>query len=771
MTRLVRSKIEVEGRMYDHFAIVEGREPQRWQRDAELRIVGKGEPRIDGPDRVTGRAIYTYDVQLPGMLYARVLRSPHPHARIKRIDVSRAAALPGVRVVISHLNAPMIPWTNDTLLFDPVVRFAGDEVAAVAADDEYIAEDAIRLIDVDYDVQPFVVDGEEALHPEAPRVHPTGNLVGGQPKVYERGDVQRGFAEADVVVEDTFQTQAALHNCLEPHGAVALWEGDHLTIWESTQHVYGVREQLAQIFDLPLDKVRAICWYMGGGFGSKQYTGKWSVIAALLARQAQRPVHLMLNRREENLASGYRASTTQRLKLGAKHDGTLTAIDLVATSPIGAYGNHAKAIGMHAQVMYACPNVRTEIRGVFTNVGEARSFRGPGATEGAFPFESLMDVLAERLGMDPVEIRLKNYATTEPSSGQPYSAKHLDECLRKGAEMIGWTGKRKAIRIDGTKRRAIGMACQTWGGGGGPPAFAWVKLNQDGTAEVLLGGQDIGTGTKTVFAQIAAEELGIGLDQVVVNLGDSACGPYAPVSWGSMTVSSVGPAVRQAAADARDQLRELAAEFLNAPFDQVEIRDGGICVRGESQPRMRIGDLTGWIGPFTILGKGGRGPNEPCVAVRTFGAQFAEVEVDTATGEVTVLRMVTVHDIGRVVNPQGAANQAEGAIVQGIGYGLTEQRIIDLQTGIVLNPNLEDYLVPTALDVPAIEHAFVGDPDQHANNLGAKGIGEPALIPTAPAIANAIARALGIRFLSIPITRSKILDAIRAADSSRRAAL
>jgi xanthine dehydrogenase YagR molybdenum-binding subunit len=292
-------------------------------------------------------------------------------------------------------------------------------------------------------------------------------------------------------------------------------------------------------------------------------------------------------------------------------------------------------------------------------------------------------------------------------------------------------------------------------------------LNPDGTAAVIVGSQDIGTGTKTVFAQIAAEELGMPLERVTVRLGDSATGPYAPVSWGSMTVSSVGPAIRQAAADARQQLCEIAAGLLDVPADQVAIRDGSVYLRNESQPRLKVSDIIGRIDQFTVLGKGARGPNPGDVQLRTFGAQFAEVEVDTLTGDVRVLRVVTVHDIGRVMNPLGAGGQCEGAVIQGIGYALTETRVVDQTTGIVLNANLEDYLVPTALDVPAIDHAFVGPPDERANNLGAKGLGEPSLIPTAPAIANAIARAIGVRFRSLPITRDKILEAIRVTGGSQ----
>ena len=766
MTRLAKSKVEIEGRTYERAVVVEDPEPPPWPADAQLRVVGRGEPRVDGPERVSGRATYTFDVQLPGMLYARILRSPHPHARIRRLDASRAEELPGVRAVISHLSAPQIDWSNGRPVLDRIVRFVGEEVAAVAADDPDIAVEALDLIEVEYDVLPFVVDAEAALDPESPKVHPGGNLAGGGPRISERGDVERAFADAEVIVEATFRTQPALHNCLETHGAVAAWDGDRLTVWESTQYVHGVRETLAQALDLPPQNVRVICEYMGGGFGSKGHTGRWSILAALLARQSGRPVHLMLSRDEENLGTGNRHPTVQRLKIGAMRDGSLVAIDLVATVAIGAYGWGAAEIEGPAQSLYACPNVRTEVRSVFTNTGPSSAFRAPGYVEGAFPLESVMDEIAIQVGLDPLEIRLRNYAIADPASGQPYSAKHLDECYRKGAEMIGWRSDRP-VKRSGTKRRALGMASQIWGGGGGPPAYAWVRLNPDGAAEVILGCQDIGTGTRTAFAQIAAEELGLPLDQVTVRMGDSATGPYGPASWGSQTVASVGPAVRQAAADAREQYRAVVAGLLDVPTDQVEVRDGSIHVRGESSPRLRVGDVAGRVDEFTILGKGARGPNPPGVDLRTFGAQFAEVEVDILTGDVRVLRIVAVHDFGRVVNPLGAGSQIEGGVIQGVGYALTEGRVVDERTGDVLNPNLEDYLVPTSLDAPAIDHATIDRPDERANSLGAKGLGEPPIIPTAPAIANAIARAIGVRFLSLPIDRAKVLAGLRAAADAR----
>ncbi len=760
MAKLVRSKVEIEGTIYEELALVEGEEIAPWGDIARLSYVGKPIQKVDSVERVSGRATYTTDILLPGMLYGKAIRSAHPHARIRKIDTSRAEALEGMRAVITHLNTPRIEWQNESPLLDNVARYAGEEIGAVAADTEEIAEDALRLIDVEYEPLPFVVDGEEALKPGAPQVHAGGNLVGGRPRVYQRGDLTRGFAESDIVVEHEYRTQCQVHNPMEPHGYVASWDGDSLTLWESTQSIANVREEAAEAFGLPLSKVRVICEYMGGGFGSKQTARKGTFLTALLAKEAGRPVKLILDRREDMLCTGNRQPTVQRLKIGARKDGTLMAIDLNATVAIGAYGTYPMPVDGPAQTLYLCPNVRTEVRTAFTNTGPHCAFRGPGYAEGSFALETLLDEIADSLGIDPYDIRAKNYADKDQVMGQPYSAKRLDQCYRKAAEMVGWKPRGGATKEE-SKVRAWGMASQIWGGGGGPPAYAWVKINTDATVEIIIGGQDIGTGTKTVFAQIAAEELKMDLEMVRVHLGDTQGTPYAPVSSGSRTTPSVGPAVRSAARDARMQLLEIVASYVDAPIREVDIRNGNIYIADEPSPRKNLKDLAEEVGELNIVGRGSRGPNKQGLDLRTFGAQFAEVEVDTTTGKVRVNQIVTVHDSGLIINPLGAGGQLEGGVVQGVGFALTEERIIDARSGIVLNPTLEDYRVPTAMDSPPVDYAFVSIPDEAANNLGAKGLGEPPLIPTAPAIANAIARATGVRIRSLPITSGEVLEGLR----------
>ncbi len=755
MSKVIQTKVEFEGRIQEELTVAEGEGIPPWPEDASLSHVGRKATRLDGAERVSGRAVYTADVQLPGMLWGKILRSPYPHARIKKMDVRRAEEMPGVWSVLTPGNIPRIPfYGGQTLLLDETVRFAGEEVACVIADEEERAEDALQEISVEYEILPFVLDPKEALLPGAPQIHSTGNLLRGAPDVYERGNAERGFAEAEVILEEVFRTPTALHNAMETHGSVALWEGDHLIVWDSTQHIFGVRAQLAQLLNIPLHKVRVIKHYMGGGFGSKNSMGRYTLLAALGAKRTGRPVKIILDRHEENLAAGNRPACIQSLKIGSRRDGTLTAILLRAYSACGAYALIPPAVGGPVRQLYSCPHVRTEQYAVFTNTGPLSAFRGPGYVEGTFALESIIDELAAKLGMDSLELRLKNYTEMNQITGQPYSTKGLREAYQRGAREIGWAQRLKEGK--GLKKRGFGMASQIWGGSGGPPAYAWVKINPDGSGVVTSGTQDLGTGTKTVLAQIAAEELGIPLDRISVEIGDTQMYPYAPISAGSMTLPSVGPAVRSAAHDAKKQLLEIAAQLLRVPEEGLEVRDGYLQGPEQKQPVL-LKDMLASLRNFMIVGRGARSPNPEGVHVNTFGAQFVELEVDTQTGEVSIVRLVAVHDSGRVINPLTISSQIEGGLIQGVGFGLLEKRAVDAKTGIVLNANLEDYRLLTCQDFPEMVSYMVDRPDLRANNLGSKGVGEPPIIPTAPAVANAVADALKTRIRELPITREKIL--------------
>jgi xanthine dehydrogenase YagR molybdenum-binding subunit len=760
--KVVKTRTEFEGNFYEQYVVIEGEQLAPWAGEEKLEHVGKSVPRVDGAERVTGHAKYTYDILLPGMLYARFLRSPYPHARIKSIDTRAAEKLHGVRCILTHQNIPKIPLRmGQHLLLEPTVRYAGDEVAFVVADDEDIAEDALELIDVEFEELPFVIDPEEATQPNAPYIYPNGNLLNGKPEEYLRGDIEQGFLDAEVAIEARFTTQAALHNSLETHGSVCAWEGDSLSVWDSTQHIYGVRAGVAQALGLPLHKVRVIKKYMGGGFGSKNGAGKYTLLAALAAKKLSRPVKAMLTRKEENLAAGNRNNTIQYIKLGAKRDGAMTAVSLRSYAGIGAYSLWGTSIAGPAKQLYACPNIKTVQYAVFTNTGPMAAFRAPGYVEGTFSFEQAMDMLAAKLGMDPLELRLKNYLDVNPMNGLPYSTKGLREAYERGAKLVGWQDRAAKKSRSGSQRRGLGMASQIWGGSGGPPAYALCKINNDGSATVSTGTQDIGTGTKTVLAQIAAEELGFSMARVGVEIGDTQDGVYSPLSAGSMTLPSVGPAVRVAANDAKEQLLNIAAQVLEKSREQLHIKDGQIHMAGLEKPVELKEVLAMKLQNFMVVGKGARGPNPEKYSVNTFGAQFADVTVDIETGEITVNKIVAVHESGRVINPLTIGSQIEGGVIQGLGFALTEERVMDRSSGVVLNPNLEEYKVPTAFDVPPIEHEMIDKADPYANNLGAKGVGEPPIVPTAAAIANAIYDAIGVHLTDSPITRDKILKALK----------
>ncbi len=693
-----------------------------------------------------------------------MLRSPHPHARIARIDTGGAERASGVRVVLHAGNTPRIPWYNGkSWLFDPELRYVGDEVAAIIAESAEAARDAVDLIDVEYERLPHVLDVEEAFSQSGLLVHSSGNIVGGRPERYARGDVEAAWAGADAVVALTVRTPDVLHHCMETHGSVAEWSGDRLTVWDSTQYIFAVRQQIAECLGVSLEKVRVLSAFTGGGFGAKISAGKYAVIAALAARQTHQPVRFFLTRAEESQAAGERPESLQKIRIAARRDGALVAIDYWALSNVGAYRAQPTPLSGPAKEMYACPNVRTEIASVHTHTSPGAAFRAPGYPEATVALESAMDALADELGIDPLTLRLSNYAAEDQVQKRPYSCKYLKETYERGARAIGWHQRLPAGRhtpANGTKRKGFGMASLLWGGAGSAPAYAEVRMNVDGTAEVRLGTQDIGTGVKTALTQIAAEVLTLPVDQVMLKLGDTDF-PYNPISGGSQSISASGPAVRMASEDVRRHLLDVAASLLEAAPDDLRLQSGIVSVAGVPDRKMSVREITTRMGHFALMGHGFRGPNAEGVTVRTWGAQFAEVDVDIETGEVTVNKIVACHDVGRIINPLQYASQVEGGVIQGLGFALTEEHRTDPESGSPLDLGFDSYAVPRHSMIPVIESITIGIPDPLANNLGVKGIGEPPIIPTAAAIANAVANALGVRITDLPIKPMSVVAALR----------
>jgi CO/xanthine dehydrogenase Mo-binding subunit len=747
VARLIRTEKEVEGRFEEVWLVVEEDALQQWPAGAR-DVVGQPATRVDGLERARGEAIYTADLKLPGMLHAAVLRCPYAHARVASIDLAPALALPGVHAAIGPDDLPQL---------EEECGYQGTPVAAVCADTFEQASAAVAAIAVEWEQLEPVLDADEAV---------ARQQFVGETRERARGDFQAGLAEADVVVEGEYRTQVVLHSSLETHQSVVQWLGDTLEVYISTQYIWGVRSEISDTLGIPADKIRVVCQYMGGGFGSKNSADEHTFIAIELAKRTNRPVRCALTRREENLASGNRNATIQRLTIGAKADGTLTALGGEYVNAVG-WGGWSSPTEGPMQQLYSCPNVKTTTYAAKINQPPMKAFRAPGFVEGTFGLESLMDALAAKLGMDPLELRRKNYADSDPSGEKPFSSKNLMECYRRAEPH--WERRHEVrARSTDTVKRGVGMASQVWYGGGGPPSYAWIRVGSDGRATVVTAMQDIGTGSKTAMAQIAAEELGIPLEHVTVTIGDSARGPFASISAGSSTIPSMGPAVRAAAADAKRQIIEIAAQRFDLEERVLELKGGNV-VSADGNLSTPLEQVLGLLENAQILGKGARGPNPTGMTVLTFGVQVAEVGVDIETGEVWVDRIAAIHDVGRVINPLGAQSQVEGGIIQGIGHTLSEHRLHDPRTGQILNTGLDAYKLPTIADVPEIVCELIDQPDEHLTNLGSKGLGEPPIIPTAAAIANAIRDATGAEVHELPISREEMLRALKDAKERERA--
>jgi xanthine dehydrogenase YagR molybdenum-binding subunit len=741
-------------------------EPPALPPNGELAVIGKPAARHDGRAKVTGAIRFTADISLAGMLHARVLRSPLPHARVRAIDVSAAARVPGVRAVL--------PIADPADAQTATLRYIGAPVAAVAAVSPAVAEQALRAIRVDYQALPFVAALEVARAQAAPLVyenaqtapggHPSGypapadlplngNVRG--PAVSRRGDVAQGFAEADVIVEGEYSTNVQTHCCLEPHGIVADWRADGLTVYLSTQYTTGVRHELAEAFALPLNRVRVVVHAMGGGFGSKSTLGNYGRFAVELSRRAQAPVRLVLDRQEEQMDAGNRPATSQRLRIGAKRDGALTAISLVSYGTAGvALG---AGVGFNAEALYTCPNFDGAQHDVFINAGPGCAMRAPGNTPGAFGLEQAIDELAERLALDPLALRERI---------DPSPVRRAER--RIGAERIDWQRRHAPGVEGGPVKRGLGVAQSIWMSNVQLNSCCEVRVLRDGSVEVLSSVQDIGTGTGTVMAQTVAEVLGLRADDITVRIGDTEF-PPGPPSYGSRATASITPPARTAAWHVLQALLREAALALNAAPEDLLARGGKIFVRDDLSRSLSFREAASRLRTDRISAVASRSDDYPGFRRRMGdaalarqdlgGVQFAQVAVDTDTGIVRVERVVAVQDCGRPINPHQLESQVHGGIIMGLSYALLEERILDQHTGRMVNADLEHYKLAGARDTPLIDVVILEN-YQGNSATDAYGIAEPANIATAPAIANAVYNAIGVRMRSLPMTPAAILGAL-----------
>jgi xanthine dehydrogenase YagR molybdenum-binding subunit len=716
----------------------------------KFELIGSPFSRIDGRKIVTGQAVYTHDIKLQGMLYGKILRSPYACAEVVSVDLSQAGRLPGVKAAIQ--------------LHKGRVRYAGEQIVAVAAVDEPTAEEALKKIKVEFKELPFVVSVDKAMEEGAPQVHDRPN-VDGPFEDYERGDIEEGFQEADSVFESTYKTAVEIHNPTETHGSVARWDGDRLTVWDSTQAIFAVRDGLARALSIPASRITVIKKYMGGGFGSKLGLNDYTVVAAQLAKIVQKPVKILLSRKDNALCVGNRPSSLQTIRGGIKKDGTLTALHLKNYTS-GGVGSGDRCSEPLID-LYRCPNVKVEEYSVYTNTGAGRPTRAPGFPQGIFALDGFLDELAGSIGMDPLELRKKNYSTkNRGDTGIPYSSKGLDLCYEIGAEKIGWDRRNKIPgEGNGLIRRGIGMASQIWWGTGRPGTAAEIKLHRDGSVEAICGTQDLGTGTRTYMALVAAETLGLKPEDITVKIGSTEY-PWCGSSGGSTTTPSVAPAVRDAALKAASYLKELAASHLKIGPETVRIDQGKFVNSENPEQALTFGELLRNLRREMVFrGECSGRPSE--YAYNSFAAHFAEVDVDTETGRITVKKVVAVHDIGRVMNKKTAESQIIGGITQGLSTALFEERVMDDETGCMVNSNLRDYKIATVRDIPEIVPVVLDMVDPYMNNLGTKGLGEPPRIPPAAAIANAVYNAIGVHLREIPMTPDKVLAVLKRKEAGQ----
>jgi len=702
---------------------------------ASPNLIGKPTERVDGPVKASGRAKYTYDLVRPGMTFGRVLRSPHPHARVLSIDLAEARRAPGVRAAIAIVDlADPEPASHKVL-------YQGQEVAALAADTEEQAADAVRMIRVEYEVLPHLATVEQAMRPEAPLVFPDGNVR--EANVVEEGTVDAALEAAAHVLEGTYSTQVVTHTALETHGLICEWNGDTLTAFCSTQAVHGVRDGLARSLGVPQASIRVITDYMGGGFGAKLGSDNTDAICARLAREAGRPVKLMLDRKEEHLATGNRPSAYARVKAGLDAGGKITAWDCETWGTGGAGSGAGFPLPYN---IYEIPNRRRRHKDVYINAGPQRAMRAPGHPQGCFITETVIDELADRARMDPLELRLRNLPAEGPDT-------MWIRYFPMGAEKAGWSRRHPfGDPTPGPIKRGLGCAANRWGGAGSRRTQGQCEIFPDGGVVMRIGTQDIGTGTRTLVKIVTAETFGLTLDEVTAEIGDSRY-PFAPGSGGSVTVGSVTPTVRVTCEKALAALAEKVAPALGVEPADITASAGRVHAKSDPSKGMSWRDACKQLGTASLTVDGAW--ETGLSSVGTSGVQFADVEVDVETGVTRVRKIVCVQDCGLIMDRLTAESQCYGGITMGIGYAMFEDRQLDRVTGQMVNPNMEFYLLPGPSDIPEIDVTLVDQPER-----GVVGLGEPPTISTAAAIANAVSNAIGARIRRLPITPANVLAAL-----------
>jgi xanthine dehydrogenase YagR molybdenum-binding subunit len=699
------------------------------------RLIGTDIPRLDGLGKASGKTKYPSDVHPEGMLFAAMLYSPYAHAKITAIDTSKAEKIPGVRGV--HV----INGAGKTM------RYQGDDIAAVAADTEEIARDGVRAIEVTYEVLPHAATEPTSMAQGAPQVNPRGNVQKGRAQV--NGDPDSAFTRADVTVEGKYSVPLITHVCLETHGLTARWDSENtITAWASTQNVSGVSGELGGNFNIPPTNVTTLTEVMGGGFGSKFSADVWGIAAAELARKTKKPVRLFLDRAQEHMAAGCRPSATGTVKIGASRDGKLVAM----TAETYGTGGVARGAGFPLPYVYAVPNVRREHSDVFINGGNARAMRAPGHPEGCCLMEAAMDDLAEKLGIDPLEFRLKNLP--EGDFKTPiYRAE-----VEIGAKLIGWEKRKPRGKAEGNGpwRTGYGVALHTWGGGGSQDKQVNCIINPDGSVEVRSATQDIGTGARTILAIIAAEILGLAVTDVSSNIGNSSF-PPGQASGGSTTTPSMAPPCYNAVTQARDELFKRVGKSINEDPAGMTLADGKLLVKGQTvlsfkEACRKLGTM-----PISVTA----GVVEGLTSLGVGGCQFVEAEVDTETGVVKLKKIVAVQDSGLIIDTLTWESQVAGGVIGGLNYGLFEEVVMDPTSGLFLNPDMELYKLAGASDMPEIVVVPYHTPEMRAR--GVIGVGEPPTISTAAAIGNAVSNAIGARVSRWPMSPMNVLNSLASA--------